>query len=100
MNGASGVSAGGGDAIGSDLPGNGQGGYGQRRPRQPPAPPETLTSKGHRLEISQDPDTGAWVYTVTDRDTGEVLMQRERDDVVRLGLTPDYAAGTLVKARA
>jgi uncharacterized FlaG/YvyC family protein len=50
--------------------------------------------------IQQDPATGKWIYTVTDRDTGEIIARISREDVAKLGLKADYAAGALVKAKA
>ena len=55
---------------------------------------------GQRLVIQQDPETGECVYTVTDRDTGEVIAQLSREDVARMGGRAGYAAGALVKAKA
>ena len=96
-----GLSIGGGDAISQDLPHNGQGHAQDRKAarRESPAP-EVKPSRGHRLVIQQDPVTGEWIYTVTDRDTGEVIARLSREDVARLGLKSDYAAGALVKAKA
>ncbi|HUO23869.1 MAG TPA: hypothetical protein VMU59_15245 [Caulobacteraceae bacterium] len=90
----------GGDAIGADLPHH-QPNLAERKPpsrrasAQDPAP----ASQGQRLEIRQDPDSGAWIYTVTDRDTGEILAQHERDQVAQMATTPDYTAGALFKGR-
>jgi hypothetical protein len=94
-----GLSIGGGDAIGQDPPHNGQAQDRKAARRESPAP-EAKPSRGHRLVIQQDPVTGAWIYTVTDRDTGEVIARLSREDVARLGLKSDYAAGALVKAKA
>jgi hypothetical protein len=87
------------DGLGPDLSQNQA--YAERQPARRPAP-ETAppTSFGHRLEISQDPESGAWIYTVTDRDTGQIIAQHVREAVARMGETPDYAAGALIKAKA
>lgn len=37
---------------------------------------------------------------MTDRDTGEIIARISRDEVAKLGLKADYAAGALVKAKA
>ena len=50
--------------------------------------------------IQQDPSTGEWIYTVTDRDSGAVIARLSRADVARLGLKTDYAAGSLIQAKA
>ena len=91
------LSIGGGDAIGSDSS-HASPAYEPTRSsvRQPAAKPNS----GHRLVIQQDRETGEWIYTVTDRDTGELIARISREDVAKLGLKPDYAAGTLVKAKA
>jgi hypothetical protein len=93
------LSIGGGDAIGQDPPHNQQV-PDRNTPRRESPAPEVKPSRGHRLVIQQDPLTGAWIYTVTDRDTGAVIARLTREDVARLGLKADYAAGALVKAKA
>jgi hypothetical protein len=93
------LSIGGGDAIGQDPPHNQQV-PDRNTPRRENLAPEVKPSKGHRLVIQQDPVTGAWIYTVTDRDTGKSVARLSWEDVARLGLKSDYAAGALVKAKA
>ena len=63
------------------------------------APAPRLDS-GQRLVIQQDEETGACVYTVTDRDTGEVIARLSREDVAEMGGRAGYAAGALIKAKA
>ena len=43
--------------------------------------------------IQQDRETGAWIYIVTDRDTGAIIARCSREEVAQLGLKADYAAG-------
>ena len=93
------LSIGGGDEIGAELPHN-QSSADERRQRRQAAEAEVKATHGHRLVIQQDPSTGAWIYTVTDRDSGTVIASLSREDVARLGLKPDYAAGALVQAKA
>jgi hydrogenase maturation factor len=97
------LSIGGGDAIGADHPHN-QAFADPKRSRRKDAAPEDAAqaapSGGHRLAIQQDPLTGEWIYTVTDRDNGQIVARLTREDVARLGLKSDYAAGALVKAKA
>ncbi len=50
--------------------------------------------------IQQDAQTGAWVYEVSDRDTGQVIARVPRDAVAGMGDKASYAAGALIKAKA
>ena len=93
------LSIGGGDAIGSDSS-HASPAYEPTRSKRPATEPASKPNSGHRLVIQQDRETGEWIYTVTDRDTGELIARISREDVAKLGLKADYAAGTLVKAKA
>jgi hypothetical protein len=88
-----------GDPLGSDSPRASKSADGKKPRRVAPDPPPKPNS-GHRLVIQQDPETEEWIYTVTDRDTGEVIARIAREEVASLGLKPDYAAGALIKAKA
>jgi hypothetical protein len=89
----------GGDSLGSDSSPNSR--TIERKKPKPASPePAPRPSSGHRLIIQQDQATGEWIYTVTDRDTGAVIARISREEVAKLGLKPDYAAGALIKAKA
>ncbi len=93
------LSIGSGDAVGSDSTHTAPSLHAKRaRPAEPDPAPKP--NSGHRLVIQQDHETGEWIYTVTDRDTGEVVARIAREDVAQLGLKANYAAGALVKAKA
>lgn len=53
-----------------------------------------------RLVIEMDQATGSYVYKTIDRQTGEVLRQLPRDEVLRMRGETDYAAGTVVQTKA
>lgn len=93
------LSIGGGDAIGSESSHTAPA-LDPKRAKRAGADPAPKPNSGHRLVIQQDPITGKWIYTVTDRDTGEIIARISREDVAKLGLKADYAAGALVKAKA
>jgi hypothetical protein len=61
-------------------------------PEAPPADP------GQRLIIEEV--EGGLVYTVIDRASGAVVGRASRDEVAQMGQQPDYAAGTLIRAKA
>jgi hypothetical protein len=53
-----------------------------------------------RLVIQEDGDTGALVYTVIDRASGQVVAKTSREEVARMSERADYSAGSLIKAKA
>jgi hypothetical protein len=53
-----------------------------------------------RLVIQEDGDTGAFIYTVIDRASGQVVAQASREEVARMSERADYSAGSLIKAKA
>ena len=93
------LSIGGGDAIGSESS-HTTPAFESKKAKRPSSGPEPKPSSGHRLVIQQDRETGAWIYIVTDRDTGAIIARCSREEVAQLGLKADYAAGALVKAKA
>jgi Ethanolamine utilization protein EutJ (predicted chaperonin) len=99
MSSSSNLSITGGDPPGQD-PSHAHPETDRKKGRRQEAVADAKPSQGQRLTIQQDPGTGEWVYIVTDRDTGQVIARLTRDDVARLGLKSDYAAGALVKAKA
>ena len=75
----------------------------RRHPPTAPAPgaeDPAAHQVGQRLVISEDEQTGAFVYTVIDRASGQVVAQTSREDVARMSQRADYTAGTLIRARA
>ncbi len=77
-----------------------------RRPGSRPAPtpnPDFTTppyNPEQRLVIQEDGDTGSFLYTVIDRVSGQVVLQSSREEVSRMSQRSDYAAGSLIKAKA
>ncbi|HEX4199375.1 MAG TPA: hypothetical protein VHZ26_18215 [Caulobacteraceae bacterium] len=66
-------------------------------PAPPPAPADDVADV--RLIIESDAAAGGFTYTTIDRRTGAVIRQLPRDGLLKLGEAPDYAAGSLIKAR-
>ena len=93
------VSIGSGDAIGSESS-HAAPAYEPKKTKRGESDSAPRPNSGHRLVIQQDRETGEWIYTVTDRDTGEVIARTSREEVAQLGLKSGYAAGALVKAKA
>ena len=77
----------------------------QQNPRRRPAPepeptPQAAPDPGQRLVIQEDGDTGNLIYTVIDRASGQVVAKTSREELARMGQRADYAAGSLIKAKA
>jgi flagellar protein FlaG len=53
-----------------------------------------------RLVIEEDQATGAYVYKTINRETGEVIQQLPRAEVLKLKEDPSYAAGTIIRTKA
>lgn len=53
-----------------------------------------------RLVIELDEASGMYVYKTVDRETGEVLQQLPRPDVLKLREGPDYATGSVIRTKA
>jgi flagellar protein FlaG len=54
-----------------------------------------------RLVIEPDPGVGGgYVYKTIDRRTGAVVLELPRSQVAQLPQTEDYAAGSVVRAKA
>ena len=91
--------------IGPETPGSDSRPSFQRGPRRQPAPapePETpaAADPGQRLIIQETETVGEFVYTVIDRASGAVVARASREEVTRMGTRPDYAAGSLINAKA
>lgn len=93
------IAIGGGDAVGSE-PSHTPPQPEQRRESRKAKAAEPKPDHGQRLMIQQDAQTGAWVYEVSDRDTGQVIARVPRDAVAGMGDKASYAAGALIKAKA
>ncbi len=52
-----------------------------------------------RLVISESKETGDFVYSILDRNTGQVLVQIPREEVARIAARPDYTAGQVVDTK-
>jgi hypothetical protein len=75
--------------------------YPGRRPAPAPQPDSApLYDPEQRLVIQEVGDTGAFVYTVIDRASGQVVAQASREEVSRMSERADYSAGSLIKAKA
>lgn len=61
--------------------------------------PAPAADPGQRLIIEETAE-GGLVYVVIDRGSGAVLARTSRDDVAQMSQKADYAAGTLIRARA
>lgn len=59
-----------------------------------------LTAADYRLIIELDRNTGSYVYKTLNRQTGEVVSQFPREEVLRLQENPAYVAGKVIATRA
>lgn len=50
----------------------------------------------YRLVIEEGPRAGSFVYKTLDRETGEVVRQLPREEVVSLGRQDDYDLGAVI----
>lgn len=65
----------------------------------PAEPPPTAMNLDTRLVIEEDKQTRTFIYKTLDRETGEVLQQFPREQVLRLRQDPSYTPGQVLKAR-
>ena len=74
----------------------------QRRPES--AAPERQTPAEEavdlRLVIEEDKATGSYIYKTVNRETGEVITQLPRAEILKLRETVTYAAGQVIRAKA
>ena len=54
----------------------------------------------YKLVIEQGAQKGVFIYKVLDRETGEVLRQLPREEVIRLKDQTNYAAGAVINTTA
>ena len=62
--------------------------------------PKDLTGADYRLVIERSSETGSYVYKTLNSFTGEVVSQRPAEDLLQMGASAQYAAGSIVSARA
>ena len=73
----------------------------QPAPRAEPKPPEVTPDLAEmRLVIELDQGSGTYVYKTINRQTGEVVLQLPRDEVLRLRTESEYSAGSVVRTKA
>lgn len=69
----------------------------------PPTPPKPLPIQERpadlRLEIDQDPVSGTYIYRTIDRETGDVVQQLPREEVIRLRDAIHAEVGAIIKAK-
>ncbi|MCR5880031.1 flagellar protein FlaG [Phenylobacterium sp. J367] len=53
-----------------------------------------------RLIIEEDQATGAYVYKTIDRRTGEVILQLQREEVLKMREASEYVAGVVIRTSA
>jgi hypothetical protein len=81
----------------------------QRSPHKPPedgsenAPSGARAPSGGadiRLVIEEDGASGALLYKLIDRATGEVVSAISRDELIKMGADPLYSAGKVIDTTA
>lgn len=68
-----------------------------KRSREPQKAPDQVET---RLVIEMDEATGSYVYKTLNRQTGEVLSQLPRAEVLKLRDGAHYAAGSVIRTKA
>lgn len=68
----------------------------RRDPEAQPAPDQVET----RLIIEMDEASGSYVYKTINRDTGELVSQLPRAEVLKLRNADQYAAGAVIRTKA
>lgn len=63
--------------------------------KTPPA--QTDAPANVRLVIEEDGDTGTFIYKTLDRETGEVILQLPREEVIKAIHSGEYNAGDAVR---
>lgn len=64
------------------------------------SPEDPIDQSQYRLVIEEDQATGAFVYKTIDRNTGEVVLQFPREEVLKLKEQKDYKAGAVIRTTA
>jgi flagellar protein FlaG len=57
-------------------------------------------ASSQRLVIKEGDQAGVLIYTVLDRQSGEIVVQIPREMVIKLGARPDYSAGQIISTEA
>lgn len=65
-------------------------------PEIAPRPAPKSEQADLRLIIEEDANVGAYVYKTVDRNTGEVISQIPREEVLKMRERPEYEVGDLV----
>lgn len=68
-------------------------------PKRDPEPLPTPDQVDTRLVIEMDRASGAYVYKTINRQTGEVMSQLPRAEVLKLRDGGDYAAGAVIRTK-
>ena len=66
----------------------------QSKPSQ--TPPNADGATRYRLVIEEGPSMGSFIYKTLDSETGEVVRQFPREQVVRLAEARNYDAGAVI----
>lgn len=69
-------------------------------PESAPRPAAKSEHADLRLIIEEDTSVGAYVYKTVDRNTGEVISQFPREEVLKLRDSAEYEVGDVAKTRA
>jgi flagellar protein FlaG len=63
------------------------------------AAPAVKTAADYRLVIEEDEAAGMFVYKTLDRQTGEIVSQFPREEILRMRDSGDYQAGSVLKTQ-
>jgi flagellar protein FlaG len=81
--------------------------FGQKSPSLGPASAPTPRQTGSvadqadlRLVIEEDQASGSYIYKTVVRQTGEIIQQLPRAELLKLRDTARYAAGVLIRTKA
>lgn len=64
------------------------------------APSEVEQAAQYRLVIEEGPTLGSFIYKTLDSNTGEVVRQFPREQLLRVAETQKYDAGSVIKTTA
>lgn len=66
----------------------------------PRVPANVADQSNYRLIIEEDQATGSFVYKTLNRETGEIVVQFPREQVLKLKEEARYQAGAIIKTTA
>jgi flagellar protein FlaG len=69
-------------------------------PKKRPSLQDPSDQSQYRLVIEEDQASGAFVYKTLNRDTGEVVNQFPREEVLKLKEHAQYKAGAIIRTTA